>query len=312
MKFDIKSIAIGVAAGLAAALLSVGSVVQTSLSFILFFIAPLPVMVAGLGWGPAAALSAVVTAFLAVSGFATILPGLVVTMTIAVPAAVMAYFASLAQAHEGGKLDWFPLSGVLFRGVLAIALGFVAAGIFIGFTPEFAKMFAEEMLKQFAAANPQMVFPDDAKARLAASLATLIPYIQPASWLLIMLLNFYLALHIARLSGQLKRPRDYWPGQLRLPKIALPVSAFALAVSFLGGAVGSMAAVVAGASFMAFSVVGLAVFHQFAAGKSWRTPGLWLTYIALAFLGFLIIPFLFAGLIATARQDSSSNSPLNS
>ncbi len=54
MKFEPKSIAIGVAAGLAAALLSVGSVVQTSLSIILFFIAPLPIMVAGLGWGPGA------------------------------------------------------------------------------------------------------------------------------------------------------------------------------------------------------------------------------------------------------------------
>jgi Predicted membrane protein (DUF2232) len=307
MKFDIKSIAIGVAAGLAAALLSVGSVVQTSLSFILFFIAPLPVMVAGLGWGPAAALAAVATAFLAVAGFATILPALIVTLTIAIPAAIMAYFASLAQSGGKGKLDWFPLSGIIFRGVLAIAAGFIVSGFLIGFTPEFAKTFADELLKQFAAANPQMVLPDDAKARLASNLATLIPYVQPASWLLIMLLNFYFALHLSRMSGQLKRPRDYWPGALRLPKIALPVSAAAFALSFLGGAFGAIAAVLAGAFLMAFSVVGLAVFHQFAASRSWRTPGLWLTYIALAFLGFLILPFLFAGLIATARQDSTSS-----
>jgi hypothetical protein len=307
MNFDIKSIGIGVAAGLAAALLSVGSVVQTSLSFILFFIAPLPVMVAGLGWGPAAAIAAAATVFLAVSSFASLLPGLIVTLTIAVPAAVMAYFASLAQSGEGGKLDWYPLSGVLFQGILAIAAGFIVSGVLIGFTPEFAKTFADEMLKQFAAANPQMVLPEDAKARLASNLATLIPYAQPASWLLVMLLNFYIALHISRLSGQLKRPRDYWPGALRLPKLALPVSAIAFAVSFLGGAVGSIASVLAGAFLMAFSVVGLAVFHNFTAGKSWRMPGLWLTYIALSFLGFLILPFLFAGLIATARQDSTSS-----
>jgi hypothetical protein len=307
MNFDIKSIGIGVAAGLAAALLSVGSVVQTSFSFILFFIAPLPVMIAGLGWGPAAALAAVGTVFLAVASFASLLPGLIVTLTIAIPAAVMAYFASLAQTSEGGKLAWFPLSGVFFRGVIAIAAGFIVSGVLIGFTPEFAKTFAGELLKQFLAANPQMVIPEDAKARLASNLATLIPYVQPASWLLIMLLNFYVALHVARLSGQLKRPRDYWPGVLRLPKIALPVSAIAFAVSFLGGAAGSIAAVLAGAFLMAFCVVGLAVFHNFTAGKSWRTPSLWLTYIALSFLGFLILPFLFAGLIATARQDSSSN-----
>jgi Predicted membrane protein (DUF2232) len=307
MNFDIKSIAIGVAAGLAAALLSVGSVVQTSLSFILFFIAPLPVMVAGLGWGPAAALAAVATVFLAVSSFASLLPGLIVTLTIAIPAAVMAYFASLAQSGEGGRLDWFPLSGVFFRGVLAIAAGFIVSGILIGFTPEFAKTFADELLKQFAAANPQMVLPEEAKARLASNLATLIPYAQPASWLLVMLLNFYLALHLSRLSGQLKRPRDYWPGALRLPKLALPFSAIAFAVSFPGGAIGSIAAVLAGAFLMAFSVVGLAVFHNFAAGKSWRTPGLWLTYIALTFLPFTLLPFLFAGIISTAKQDSTSS-----
>jgi hypothetical protein len=307
MNIDIKSIAIGVAAGLAAALLSVGSVVQTSLSFVLFFIAPLAVMVAGLGWGPAAALAAVATVFLAVSGFAMIVPGLIVTLTIAVPAAVMAYFSSLAQSGDNGKLDWFPLSGVIFRGVLAIAAGFIVSGILVGFTPEFAKTFADELLKQFAAANPQMVLPDGAKAQLASNLATLIPYVQPASWLLITLLNFYLALHLSRVSGQLKRPRDYWPRALRLPRLALPISAAAFALSFLGGAFGAITAVLAGAFLMAFSVVGLAVFHQFAAGKPWRTPGLWLTYIALGFLGFLILPFLFTGLIATARQDSTSS-----
>ncbi len=220
----------------------------------------------------------------------------------------MAYFASLAQTGDDGRLAWFPLSGVLFRGALTVAAGFVIAGIVIGFSPEFVKAFADELMKQFIAANPQMVIAEESKARFAQTLATLIPYVQPASWLLVILFNFYAALHISRLSGQLKRPRDYWPSQLRLPKIALPIMAVSLGLSFIGGALGSAAAVPAGALLMAFSLVGLAVFHSFAATKAWRVPGLWLTYVAIGLLGFLILPFLFAGLINTAKGDSSSHS----
>jgi Predicted membrane protein (DUF2232) len=307
MKFETKSIAIGVAAGLAAALLSVGSAVPGALSFLLFFAAPLPVMTAGLGWGPAAALAACVTAFAAISGFASLLPALVLALTITLPSALMAYFASLAQTDADGRLVWFPLSGVFFRGVLAVAVGFVAAGVLVGFTPEFAGIIADEILKQFTAADPKMVIPEATRARLALNLATLIPYVQPASWLLVLLLNFYAALHLSRLSGQLKRPRDYWPSELRLPKIALPVMAICLALSFIGGAPGSIAAVPAGALLMGFSVCGLAVFHKFTAAKTWRRPGLWLTYIALALMGFLIIPFLIAGVLTTARGEPSPN-----
>lgn len=306
MKFERKSIAIGVAAGLAAALLSVGSAVQTSLSFILFLIAPLPVMVAGLGWGPGAALGAVATAALAVSSFASPLAGLAITATITLPAAIMAHFASLAQSSDDGRLAWFPLSGVLFRAALAIAAAFVIAGVAGGYSSDFIKTFATELINQIAAGNPQAGITDEVKAQFASTFATLVPYVQPATWLLIILFNFYVALHISRASGQLRRPRDYWPSELRLPKIALPVMAVALALSFLGGAVGTIAAVFAGAFLMAFSVVGLAVFHKYAATKSWRVPGLSLTYIGLALVGFLIIPFLFAGLITTARQESSS------
>jgi Predicted membrane protein (DUF2232) len=307
MKFEAKSIAIGVAAGLAAALLSVGSVVHTTLSLILFFAAPLPVMVAGLGWGPAAALAALVAAFAAVAGFASLVAAMAVTLPIALPGAVMAHFASLAQSGNDGRLAWFPLSGVFFRGVLALAAGFVIAGVVTGYSADFAKEFANEMLKQFAASNPQIVIEDAVRTRFAAMLAALLPYAQPASWLLILVSNFYAALHIARLSGQLKRPRDYWPGALRLPKSALTVLAISLAVSFLGGGLGSAAAVPAGALLMAFSLVGLAVFHSFAAQKSWRVPGLWLAYVALALMGFLLIPFLIAGLLTTMRDRISAN-----
>lgn len=304
MNFDTKSIAIGVAAGIAAALLSVGSVAQTALSLVLFFIAPLPIMVAGLGWGPGAGLAAVATAFLAVSGFAGLLPAAVIAVVITIPAAVMAYFAGLARSTETGGMDWYPLSGVLFRVTILVAAGFVLTGVIVGYDAEFIRLFADEVIRQLQAADPQAVITEENKESLRSLLGAAVPFLQPATWMLVVLANFYAALHIARLSGRLARPRDFWPRDLRLPRTAITILAVALALTFAGGSIGLVASVLAGAFMAAFVVCGLAYFHAATVGKSWRMPALWAVYLSIILAGFPIIIFLFAGFFASARPEN--------
>ncbi len=307
MNFDTKSIAIGVAAGIAAALLSVGSVAQTALSLVLFFVAPLPVMVAGLGWGPAAGIAAVATAFLGVAGFASVLPAIVVAAAITIPAAAMAYFASLARPMETGGMDWYPLSGVLFRTAILVAAGFVLIGVIVGYDAEFIRLFADEVIRQLQAADPQAVITDANKESLRGLLGAVVPFLQPATWMLVLLANFYAALHVARLSGRLARPRDFWPRDLRLPRAAITILAAALALTFVGGTVGAVAAVPAGAFMAAFIVTGVAYFHASTAGRSWRMPALWAAYLSIILVGFPVIVFLFAGFFAAAKPDNENS-----
>ena len=307
MNFDGKSIAIGVAAGFAAALLSVGSVVQTSLSLLLFFVAPLPVLVAGLGWGSAAGMAGVVASFAGVASFASVLPAAVIAVTITIPAAALAYLASLAKTAPDGELQWYPLGGILFRLALMLSAGFIMVGLMVGYDAQSGKAFADAVIKQVLATNPDIQMSAENQAAFTSFLTRLLPFLEPSAWLLIMLANFYLGLALARLSGRLKRPRDFWPLALRMPRPALTLLAVAMALTFVSGGVGYAASVPSGAFIAAFCVSGLAAFHAATLGKPWRFPALWMTYVAIILASFLIFPFFFAGLYVSARRDTPLN-----
>lgn len=308
MNLDLKTLAIGVAAGIAAALLSFGSVVPSAFSLALFLIAPLPVMTASLGWGPGAGLAAIAAAFLAVAGFGGLMPAIIVTAIITLPAAAMAYFANLARTSNDGGKDWFPLSGILFRGAILVAAGFVLIGVLVGYSNELLQLVIDEALRQVHAADPQTVIPEATKEALRSFLGKAIPFAQPASSMFILVGNFYLALFLARKSEQAVRPRDFWPHALRLPQRALPILATAAALSFFGGTLGLIASVPAGALAAGFVMSGVAFWHAATLGKSWRTPALTATYLGMPLLlGPLVILFLLVGLFATAKPNAQPN-----
>lgn len=61
---DAKSLTTGFVAGITAALLVLGAAAQPTLASILYAASALPVLIVGLGWGNAAAITAIVTAAL--------------------------------------------------------------------------------------------------------------------------------------------------------------------------------------------------------------------------------------------------------
>ena len=106
---------IGIGAGAAAALLFASVASGSFLSIILFYLAPLPVMIAGLGWSHWAALLAALTATLAV---AVLFGGVSVVAFVAgitMPAWWLSYLAMLGRpvpaitngAPEAG-IEWYP------------------------------------------------------------------------------------------------------------------------------------------------------------------------------------------------------------
>jgi Predicted membrane protein (DUF2232) len=91
----LNRIGMGIGAGLASALLFVVTVQGTALALALAYLAPLPIMIATLGWGVDAGLVALCAACAVVAGAIEPFSGMLFGLTVALPAWGLAAFAAL-------------------------------------------------------------------------------------------------------------------------------------------------------------------------------------------------------------------------
>ncbi|MGN8022029.1 DUF2232 domain-containing protein [Phyllobacterium sp. 22229] len=307
MKLTGTDIGIGVLAGLAAALLTTGVIVNSSLAMILLLFSPLPIFVAALGWGTACGFIAALTVAVAVSVIAAPTVAVVVVLITALPAAVGAYFTGLARpaAEIGGPKDvyvWYPLADTMLRLALVVAAGFIVIGVMIGFSADFARQLAQSLTQQLAVSNPELAANADLTQSMAQFVVRVLPALQPAAWLSIIIANLYIALRLTAASGKLRRPRDDWPRALRMPRPALVIFAVACAAAFLPGGPGYAATAVAGALGAGFILAGFGMLHARTRGATWRPFALWFAYLAVFLFVFALLVFLLAGLFDTSRN----------
>jgi Predicted membrane protein (DUF2232) len=306
MNFNLKTVMLGIAAGVAAAILSLSSVVQNTLSFFLFILSPLPVLLAGVGWGPVAGVISVIVCGLSIFIFAGKFLALIIIATTAIPAALAAYCAGMARPDDA-QPQWYPLGLILLLTALAVATGFVVSGVTIDYNSAFIEEFSKEFIKQISSTNPDIAANPAALKDFVTLLMASIPFILPACWLMIMMANLWLAIAITRRSGLLNRPQDNWPDALHLPFAAVPLLVLAVIGTFLSNSFGSAVAAFAGGLGMAFTITGFAFVHAKTRGKSWRPAALWLCYVATLTFGAAPI-FLFAGLYRTAKNSAPGGS----
>ena len=107
---------IALAAGAASALMFASIISGALISLVLCYLAPLPLMVAALAWGP---LSAFLGGIVAAAGLGlTFSPsyGLAYALTVALPAWWLGYLVLLGRPAAGsadGALEWYPVGRVL-------------------------------------------------------------------------------------------------------------------------------------------------------------------------------------------------------
>ena len=311
MNLSLNKIMIGVAAGFAAALLSIGLVMQTGLSFVLFMLSPLPIMLAGLGWGPASGMVSVAAfggmIYFAANGVSALISMLVM----AIPALVAVYWIAMARNDAEGRQEWFPLGVSIFLTAIASAVGTIFAGLLIGYGPTLAGELSLELVKQLAAASPEFASDPVSTISLANFLVRMMPMFYPAIWVAVLAANLWLALKISQRSNLFSRPSDDWPSALRMPQPALPLFALAMAGTFLSGGTRMVVDVFAGSFGMAFALAGLAYFHHITRGKSWRMAALWFGWLLPVLTGGLgAAAFLFAGLYASAKKTDITRKEL--
>jgi hypothetical protein len=283
----IATIAIAIAAGAASALMFASIISGAPISLVLLNFAPLPLMVAAIGWGPlTAAIGGVAAA--TVCGLVFGMPfAIAYATTAAVPAWWLGHLALLGRpvshaAADGNgatppanTMEWYP-TGRLLLWIAAICalLAFVTL-LTIGTD---AEAIAAAMKRGFA--RVARVFAlrglaiDDGVLEAMTSLA---PAGFPAGPIIMLTINMWLAGKIARTSGRLNRP---WPDvkATALPPMTLVALCVAIAFCFTGGLIAVLAKVVTGALLTAYALTGLAVLHTLTLASGSRMVWLMLSY----------------------------------
>ena len=225
------SLLVGLLAGVAAALLLVSAGSPSSLSFILFAAAAMPILIAGLGWSNLASIVAVVSA-MAIIGFATTpQAALVSAVTTLTPAAWIAHLSNLARPAEEiggpeGEFVWYPLSDIFLNIAACVCVGLVAVGLALGYGQEFVGQLVDVFVTTLKDSNADYQPTAESMTEMKQFFLFALPAIQAAIWVLILLAGWYLASAIVRLSGRSKRPKDDLPSQLRMPRLgAIALSA---------------------------------------------------------------------------------------
>jgi hypothetical protein len=318
---------IGIGAGLVSALLFGVLLKATALAILLYLLAPLPILIVGLGWSHRAALVAAITGALALAVVVQPFLGLGFFAYLALPAWWLAYLALLGRANADGTMEWYPTGRLLAwtagtAGLAFVAIAVIAAPNYETFQSQLRGMTRTLIqVRADRAANPGAPVPKPAapeagaeapaepgpqdpaettRTEVANALAAIAPGLAPHG--LTVLLTFYLwaAARIVRISGRLLRP---WPdlAATMMPRRVLGVLAGAMLVGLAPGYLGVLGVAVAGALSAAFAMQGLAAFHDRSRGRPGRLALLFGLYLILFFTqGVALLALTLFGIADTA------------
>jgi hypothetical protein len=298
---------IGIGAGAAAALLFASVTSGSLLSIPLFYLAPLPIMIAGLGWSHWAAMTAAIAGALGLGAvFGTVFL-LAFSAGAGLPAWWLGYLAMLARpvaasngtGQSSGSFEWYPPGRLV---AWAAALGILVVIIAIpnfGIDADSFRAGLRDALNTVLRANSTPGKTISNPERLIEFLVNAIP---PAAAVLATVtnsLNLWLAARVVKFSGRLARP---WPqlSSMSFPPLMTAALAAAIVLSFLDGMLGIVGGIVAASLLLVYGVLGFAVLHAITQGTSARPFVLSITYAGVILLGWPMLALCLLGLVDTA------------
>jgi len=297
---------IGIGAGAAAALLFVSVTSGSLLSIPLFYLAPLPIMIAGLGWSHWAAMTAALAGALGLGAVFGSVFLLAFAAGAGFPAWWLGYLAMLARpvpasngTGQGAEsFEWYPPGRlVVWAAALAILVVIIAIPNF-GVDADSFRAGLRDALNAVLRANGtpgKSANPE----RLIEFLVNAIPPAAAVLATITNLLNLWLAARVVKFSGRLARP---WPplSSISFPPLMTAVLAAAIVLSFLDGMLGIVGGVVAASLLLVYGVLGFAVLHAITQGTSARPFVLSITYAGVILLGWPMLALCLLGLVDTA------------
>ena len=289
-----KLLGIALGAGVTSAVLFAVTTTASPAALLLAYLAPLPIMIVGLGFahpaGAAAALIGGGTVGLVMGPMA----GLLFLIALGLPAWYLARLAvlgrpvaaSIAPAGSGQPgaqppVEWFPVPALMLRlAGLATAPVLLAGGLLVwrygGYGAALDRM--SGLLASILVRDSlpgEMRLPD---------LIRLAPVAMAASGAVMLAANLWLAGRAVKISDRLPRPWPNLPDALRLPRTAAAALAVLVAGSFLPDPYGLALAAMASALGMVFVFEGLATAHVLTRGFAARGAILAAIYLVTVFV----------------------------
>lgn len=294
---------VGTGAGVAAALLYASIVSGAVVALLLVQLAPLPILIAAMGWSHMAGLLAAVIAASGLGlafGFYIFFAFLFGT---GLPAWWLGYLALLARTtstNGAGTVEWYPVGRlVLWAALIATlltALTVIGLGIDkAGYQAELRNVLERSLRARMK--QPELLDGPEGRRLIDLVVATF-PPIAAALLTVIHGFNLWLAARIVKVSDRLRRP---WPdlSTLSLPPSARIMLAIAIVGSFLPDLVGLLSRLLAAGLFMAYAIMGFAVLHFITRGVSGRAFMLSGTYAAVILLIWPLLAMSLLGLAET-------------
>jgi len=261
---------IAMAAGCAAALMFASIVSGSLISLLLFYLAPLPLMVAAIGWGP---ISASIGGIAAATGLGAIfgLPYCVAfAVMVALPAWWLGHLALLGRPMDNGRppgngaspaapdQEWYPVGRILLWISGFATLTTMAALLTLGTDADAIIGALRRGLLRII--DLREATPTAETEQWIGALVTIAPAAAAIFAMMTLTLNAWLAAKITATSGRLRRP---WPNfkSAALPPITLAALCVAIAFCFTGGLIAILAQIVTAALMMAYAMIGFAVLH---------------------------------------------------
>ena len=281
----IATTAIALAAGLASALMFASITSGALISLLLINLAPLPLMVVGLVWGPInAAVGGIAATAIIVALFG--LPyGVAFAIVNALPAWWLAHLVLLARplpkdstAAPEGTMEWYPVGRILLWIVVFASVITATTLLMMGSDAATIQSVIRKGWSDLLEAA-QLTLNDSALDALVA----IAPIGAEMAAVAMLALNLWLAAKIAATSGRLHRP---WPDfkNTALPTTAIAVLFAAIACCFFGGLPAMLAQVVTAGLSIAYAMTGFAVLHTVTLAM--KSRALWLGCVYAVVAGF--------------------------
>jgi hypothetical protein len=304
----IQIVTIGIGAGAAAALLFASVTSGSWLSIPLFYLAPLPIMIAGLGWSHWAAMTAALAGAIGLGAvFGTVFL-LAFAAGAGFPAWWLGYLAMLARpvvasdasGQGAASFEWYPPGRlVVWAAVLGVLVVIVAVPNFGIDADSFRAGLRDALNTIMRVNNGTLTRAGSNTERLLEILVNAIPPAAAVLATVTNLLNLWLAARVVKFSGRLARP---WPqlSSMTFPPLMTAALGVAVVLSFLDGMLGIVGGIVAASLLLVYGVLGFAVLHAITQGMSARPFVLSITYAGVTLLGWPMLALCLLGLVDTA------------
>jgi hypothetical protein len=301
----IAVVLIAIAAGCASALMFASIVSGALISLLLFYLAPLPLMMAALGWGPLSATIGGIAAAIGLGAVFSFPYCIAFVLTVALPAWWLGHLALLGRPSDNGAasangaappapaLEWYPIGRLLLWITGFAALTTMAALLTLG--TDAAAINGALRRGWLRILGPRGTASTGEIEQWIDALVAVAPIAAAIVAMMTLTLNLWLAAKITATSGRLHRP---WPDlkSADLPLMTLAALCVAIAFCFAGGLLAILAQIVTAALLMAYALIGFAVLHTLTLARKNRALWLSLSYAVVVVFSWPVLAMVVLGL----------------